>query len=433
MASQPQPQPYHSPYPGGAGGTPYRVGASPQQQQAYAYPQHQVYHGHPDMSAFGLVTPPTQTPPTFGSPLIASGAYPPAASPWSLNALALQDQQHYYAAAGAAPYDPSCAAPGELFAVAPQVMHDPSLVYHGMHPLYRRDQLGAIEPAHLKGQAIMRADGQPAEVKKRSRTAQACERCRVRKARCFGGNPCNRCTKRRFVCEFSTAVRQRGPNKPSAAAASSATPTSSAGPEAADGAAPSPEEAPDATVTPTTKTPAGAKPAPRRHSLPEQPQVAHYNANVPPTKSLSTDVTPYNATVTEEATGHPVAFSLPSSAVIPQHAHIQQTEYLAVPAGAGAAFPRTHSDSGALYTGLNGTRSPVFAFTPESADSSAPPSSVDYPYTPISPITTFSPTLTMTPTVNMSAYAAQAVPVPSPDAAAAAGAHPHQQWYQATS
>lgn len=151
---------------------------------------------------------------------------------------------------------------------------------------------------------------------------------------------------------------------------------------------------------------------------------------MPPTKSLSTDVTPYNATVTEESTGHPVAFSLPGTAVIPHHAHMQQppTEYLAVPGSAGSAFPRPHSDSSALYhPGLNGTRSPVFAFTPESADSSAPSSSVDYPYTPISPVTTFSPTLTMTPTVNMSAYAAQAVPVPSPDAV-----HPHQQWYQTT-
>ncbi|KAK4689746.1 hypothetical protein P7C73_g347, partial [Tremellales sp. Uapishka_1] len=49
--------------------------------------------------------------------------------------------------------------------------------------------------------------------RKRSRTAQACEKCRVRKARCFGGNPCNRCVKRHFTCEFSTAIRQRGPNK----------------------------------------------------------------------------------------------------------------------------------------------------------------------------------------------------------------------------
>lgn len=192
-------QPYHSPYPAGAApSSVYRVGASPQQAalapappgttapSAYPYPAHQVYHhGHPDMSAFGLVTPPTQTPPAFGSPLIASGAYPPlggaSQSPWSLNAIALQDQ-HYYPAH----YDPSCAAPGELFAVpaGAQVMHDGTLAYPGVHPVYHRDHhLGVMEPAHLKGQAILRADGQPAEVKKRSRTAQACERCRIRKAR----------------------------------------------------------------------------------------------------------------------------------------------------------------------------------------------------------------------------------------------------------
>lgn len=67
--------------------------------------------------------------------------------------------------------------------------------------------------------------------RKRSRTAQACEKCRVRKARvshvltfvgetflmspaqCFGGNPCNRCCKRRLECEFSDSIRQRGPTK----------------------------------------------------------------------------------------------------------------------------------------------------------------------------------------------------------------------------
>jgi hypothetical protein len=63
--------------------------------------------------------------------------------------------------------------------------------------------------------------------KKRCRTAQACEKCRIRKARvsldplqseelqvtdvqCFGGNPCQRCTKRGFVCEF-TPSRVRAP------------------------------------------------------------------------------------------------------------------------------------------------------------------------------------------------------------------------------
>ena len=68
------------------------------------------------------------------------------------------------------------------------------------------------------------------EGRKRSRTAQACEKCRIRKARvscrypnpyrseacadipprqCFGGNPCQRCTKRRLKCEFSEATRHR--------------------------------------------------------------------------------------------------------------------------------------------------------------------------------------------------------------------------------
>lgn len=70
------------------------------------------------------------------------------------------------------------------------------------------------------------------EGRKRSRTAQACDKCRIRKARvstfsthptglsfdvkyqCFGGNPCNRCVKRTFKCDFSNPLRQRGPSKP---------------------------------------------------------------------------------------------------------------------------------------------------------------------------------------------------------------------------
>ncbi|GFZ49957.1 hypothetical protein JCM24511_07360 [Saitozyma sp. JCM 24511] len=49
--------------------------------------------------------------------------------------------------------------------------------------------------------------------RKRSRTPQACKRCRIRRVRCFGGNPCNRCLKRKFDCEF-TSSRRRDTNKP---------------------------------------------------------------------------------------------------------------------------------------------------------------------------------------------------------------------------
>ncbi|GFZ44390.1 hypothetical protein JCM24511_02112 [Saitozyma sp. JCM 24511] len=49
--------------------------------------------------------------------------------------------------------------------------------------------------------------------RKKSRTDQVCKRCRRRKRRCFGGDPCNHCWKRKFECEFIPS-RQQGPNKP---------------------------------------------------------------------------------------------------------------------------------------------------------------------------------------------------------------------------
>ncbi|KIY70882.1 hypothetical protein CYLTODRAFT_487766 [Cylindrobasidium torrendii FP15055 ss-10] len=48
----------------------------------------------------------------------------------------------------------------------------------------------------------------------RLRTAQACEKCRVRKAKCSGEHPsCKRCTTRGLVCEYAKEGRVRGPNK----------------------------------------------------------------------------------------------------------------------------------------------------------------------------------------------------------------------------
>ncbi|KAJ3495699.1 hypothetical protein NMY22_g19904 [Coprinellus aureogranulatus] len=49
----------------------------------------------------------------------------------------------------------------------------------------------------------------------RLRTAQACEKCRSRKAKCSGEHPsCKRCISRSLVCEYAKEGRVRGPNKP---------------------------------------------------------------------------------------------------------------------------------------------------------------------------------------------------------------------------
>ncbi|KAG5719387.1 hypothetical protein E4T56_gene13488 [Termitomyces sp. T112] len=49
----------------------------------------------------------------------------------------------------------------------------------------------------------------------RLRTAQACEKCRTRKAKCSGEHPtCKRCATRGLVCEYAKEGRVRGPNKP---------------------------------------------------------------------------------------------------------------------------------------------------------------------------------------------------------------------------
>ncbi|KIK78720.1 hypothetical protein PAXRUDRAFT_312570 [Paxillus rubicundulus Ve08.2h10] len=49
----------------------------------------------------------------------------------------------------------------------------------------------------------------------RMRTAQACEKCRVRKAKCSGDRPaCQRCQTRGLVCHYTPENRVRGPNKP---------------------------------------------------------------------------------------------------------------------------------------------------------------------------------------------------------------------------
>ncbi|KAI0816880.1 hypothetical protein BC628DRAFT_1424168 [Trametes gibbosa] len=48
----------------------------------------------------------------------------------------------------------------------------------------------------------------------RLRTAQACEKCRTRKAKCSGDHPtCQRCLSRGLQCEYAPERKMRGPNK----------------------------------------------------------------------------------------------------------------------------------------------------------------------------------------------------------------------------
>ncbi|KAK0470759.1 hypothetical protein IW261DRAFT_927263 [Armillaria novae-zelandiae] len=55
----------------------------------------------------------------------------------------------------------------------------------------------------------------------RLRTAQACEKCRTRKAKCSGEHPsCKRCLTRGLICRYAPEGRVRGPNKPKKSVAS---------------------------------------------------------------------------------------------------------------------------------------------------------------------------------------------------------------------
>jgi hypothetical protein len=163
----------------------------------------------PEFTTFNNVTPPTVTPSQFGSPLIASGYPHPGGTPtphqWgTLNALSLSpmgtlDSSIAYGYPHPSPvlgHDPAgagagaCAAPGEVFSAIP-IRHDhmgpDALGFH--HPVYPPHPGPVFRGHHgLKagpnGHIILGVDGQPTgEIKKRSRTAQACERCRIRKAR----------------------------------------------------------------------------------------------------------------------------------------------------------------------------------------------------------------------------------------------------------
>ncbi|KAF8961143.1 hypothetical protein BDZ97DRAFT_1226399 [Flammula alnicola] len=63
----------------------------------------------------------------------------------------------------------------------------------------------------------------------RLRTAQACEKCRTRKAKCSGEHPsCKRCITRGLICEYAKEGRVRGPNKPKPKNGATSSPSGSA-------------------------------------------------------------------------------------------------------------------------------------------------------------------------------------------------------------
>ncbi|KAJ9112253.1 hypothetical protein QFC22_006337 [Naganishia vaughanmartiniae] len=57
------------------------------------------------------------------------------------------------------------------------------------------------------------ANGKLRDEKQRKRIVQACEPCRIRKAKCNGQQPCGRCGSRCLECRYAPERKMRGPNK----------------------------------------------------------------------------------------------------------------------------------------------------------------------------------------------------------------------------
>ncbi|KAG6844584.1 hypothetical protein H0H87_005733 [Tephrocybe sp. NHM501043] len=109
------------------------------------------------------------------------------------------DQHELYAAAPRPPRPSPPPWPPYAAATAPPYTHD------ALAP--RMSLAGSLDPATG---IFYRSPEHP-----RLRTAQACEKCRTRKAKCSGEHPtCKRCSTRGLVCEYAKEGRVRGPNKP---------------------------------------------------------------------------------------------------------------------------------------------------------------------------------------------------------------------------
>ncbi|KAJ3974843.1 hypothetical protein EV361DRAFT_946675 [Lentinula raphanica] len=89
-------------------------------------------------------------------------------------------------------------------AASQAIFHHPS---SDQYPGTQRTLAGSLDPSTG---VFYRTPEHP-----RLRTAQACEKCRTRKAKCSGEHPsCKRCLNRGLVCEYAKEGRVRGPNKP---------------------------------------------------------------------------------------------------------------------------------------------------------------------------------------------------------------------------
>ncbi|TFK24580.1 hypothetical protein FA15DRAFT_756460 [Coprinopsis marcescibilis] len=87
------------------------------------------------------------------------------------------------------------------------LLSPPTLFHHGGLTHNPRSLAGSLDPATG---VFYRTPDHP-----RLRTAQACEKCRSRKAKCSGEHPsCKRCINRGLVCVYAKEGRVRGPNKP---------------------------------------------------------------------------------------------------------------------------------------------------------------------------------------------------------------------------
>ncbi|KAJ6448599.1 hypothetical protein C8R47DRAFT_1230968 [Mycena vitilis] len=183
----------------------------------------------------------------------------------------------------------------------------------------------------------------------RLRTAQACEKCRSRKAKCSGDHPCcARCLARGLVCEYAKEGRIRGPNKPKPRAGSIST---SSGADLAAAAAAAAAKRRRRNTTLAMTTPARLAPDARFLPLPSSvPARTNGTANGGQGHDAP-HPTPLNAHLLPS--GSSKRFSLPASFAQPSSSGHPLTTL-------SSAFTYGHGDAEAEY-----------AYPPDSAPSSA--------------------------------------------------------------
>ncbi|KAF9463825.1 hypothetical protein BDZ94DRAFT_1297661 [Collybia nuda] len=187
---------------------------------------HHLYPAPPHLARDApLAWPPDQSPSSFSAPFSMPYSPPPPA-PYSSPAPPYQIATFsaYESLPSPAPFPPPRLSPPRL----PHSLHNLSQTDVQLNDLHATGGLHLINPnphlhphpnAHrptLAGSLdpstgiFYRSPEHP-----RLRTAQACEKCRTRKAKCSGEHPsCKRCTTRGLVCEYAKEGRVRGPNKP---------------------------------------------------------------------------------------------------------------------------------------------------------------------------------------------------------------------------